>query len=116
MRAIKIASLSDEAKQAAVALGLDDNQSALLAAASELVPEKQVEKLKERAQAKASRAPRAKKPPADERNQEYADQKAFEWFEQYLRVYGSSAGAALASRLHDRVCEWVDASAAGAAL
>lgn len=42
-RAVKVASLSPEAKVAAVATGLDDNRTALLAAAKETEPEKQVE-------------------------------------------------------------------------
>jgi ParB-like chromosome segregation protein Spo0J len=48
-RAIKVASLSDDAKAAAVEHGLDDNQSALLAAARESDPDKQVAKIAERA-------------------------------------------------------------------
>lgn len=44
-RAVKVASLSDEAKQAARDVGLDDNRSALLAAARETEPAKQVEVL-----------------------------------------------------------------------
>lgn len=42
-RAVRIASLSDAAKAEAKALGLDNNQSALLEAAKEKTPEKQVE-------------------------------------------------------------------------
>lgn len=41
-RAIKVAALTDEAKQAAQSRGLDDNQSALIAAAS-VSPERQAE-------------------------------------------------------------------------
>lgn len=41
-RAVKVASLSDEAKQAAVDAGLDDNRSALLAAAKHPEADKQV--------------------------------------------------------------------------
>jgi ParB family chromosome partitioning protein len=48
-RAIKIASLSDEAKEVAKETGLDNNSSALLEAASEPTPERQVEKLSGRA-------------------------------------------------------------------
>lgn len=48
-RAVKVASLSEEAKQAAVDAGLDDNRSALLAAAKESGPEKQVEVIQARA-------------------------------------------------------------------
>lgn len=41
-RAVKVASLSDEAKEAAVEAGLDDNRSALLSAAKEATPAAQV--------------------------------------------------------------------------
>jgi ParB-like chromosome segregation protein Spo0J len=41
-RAVKVASLSDEAKQAACDVGLDNNRSALLAVAKEATPEAQV--------------------------------------------------------------------------
>jgi ParB/RepB/Spo0J family partition protein len=41
-RAVKVASLSDEAKEAAIEEGLDDNRSALLAAAKEKTPTAQV--------------------------------------------------------------------------
>jgi phage N-6-adenine-methyltransferase len=44
-RAAKVAGLSDEAKEAAREVGLDDNRSALLDAAKEKDPEKQVEKI-----------------------------------------------------------------------
>lgn len=53
-RAIKIASLTDEAKEAAREAGLDDNQSALLAAAK-AGPERQAEVVREIAAAKADR-------------------------------------------------------------
>lgn len=49
-RAVKVASLAPEAKQAARDAGLEDNRSALLAAAKEDKPEKQVEVLKARAE------------------------------------------------------------------
>jgi ParB/RepB/Spo0J family partition protein len=45
-RAATVDSLSPEAKQAAVDLGLDDNRSALLKAAKETTPEAQVSRLK----------------------------------------------------------------------
>jgi ParB-like chromosome segregation protein Spo0J len=44
-RAVKVASLSDEAKDAAREVGLDDNRSALLAASREPTPEAQVAKI-----------------------------------------------------------------------
>jgi ParB-like chromosome segregation protein Spo0J len=47
--AIKVASLSDEAKVAAVEHGLDDNKTALLEAAKETDPKAQVKKIVERA-------------------------------------------------------------------
>ncbi len=47
-RAVKVASLSDEAKEAARAAGLDDNRSALLEAAKHIAPEEQVKAIKER--------------------------------------------------------------------
>jgi ParB family chromosome partitioning protein len=47
-RAVKVASLSDEAKQAARDAGLDDNRAALLDAAKETTPEAQVAKLNQR--------------------------------------------------------------------
>ena len=47
-RAVKVDSLSPEAKQAARDAGLDGNRSALLAAAKETTPEKQVEALVKR--------------------------------------------------------------------
>ncbi|GGF66911.1 hypothetical protein GCM10007301_28180 [Azorhizobium oxalatiphilum] len=46
-RATKVASLSDEAKATAREVGLDDNRTALLAAAKEAEPERQVVKIKE---------------------------------------------------------------------
>jgi ParB/RepB/Spo0J family partition protein len=48
-RAVKVDSLSDQAKAAAVEHGLDDNRSALLAAAKENDPAAQVAKIVERA-------------------------------------------------------------------
>jgi ParB-like chromosome segregation protein Spo0J len=46
-RAVAVASLSPEAKGAAIEAGLDDNRTALLAAAKEPTPERQVAKVKE---------------------------------------------------------------------
>jgi ParB family chromosome partitioning protein len=54
-RAVKVASIASEAKSAARAAGLDDNRSALLAAAKEATPEAQVAKISELAQAKVNR-------------------------------------------------------------
>ena len=59
-RFVKIAGLSQEAQDAAVELGLDDNQDALLEAARYEDPVDQVDALKERA-AKPKR--RKKEPP-----------------------------------------------------
>lgn len=53
----KIAALSDAAKDAAREHGLDDNQSALLAAAKEREPEKQVEAITRRASSAMKREP-----------------------------------------------------------
>lgn len=55
-RAVSIANLTPEAKAAAVEAGLDDNQSALLAAAK-VEPEKQVEVITQRATRQASNHP-----------------------------------------------------------
>jgi ParB-like chromosome segregation protein Spo0J len=51
-RAIKVASLSPEAQDAARESGLDDNRSALLDAAKQPTPEAQVESLRRRAETK----------------------------------------------------------------
>lgn len=56
--AIKVASLSEEAKEAARSANLDDNRSALLAAANEDTPEKQVAKISQIAAAKIARPQR----------------------------------------------------------
>lgn len=56
-RDVKIASLSPEAEAAAVAAGLDDNQSALLEAAKESEPEKQVAVIEQRKAAKPTSRP-----------------------------------------------------------
>lgn len=56
-RAIKVASLSDEAKEAAREVHLDDNRSALLEAAKADTPEKQVEIIREIAEKKATPKP-----------------------------------------------------------
>jgi hypothetical protein len=66
IRAIKIDSLTVEAKAAAVETGLDNNQSALLAAAKEDGAEAQVEALKQRAAKRdAPKPPRPKAPPPE---------------------------------------------------
>jgi len=54
-RALLIAALAPEAKQAAVEVGLDDNQAALLDAAKEKTPEAQVVSLKARAKKQSAR-------------------------------------------------------------
>ena len=59
-RAVRVASLSDEAKEAAREHGLDDNRSALLTAAKETTPEKQVARIIEIQAQKA--APRPQNP------------------------------------------------------
>jgi hypothetical protein len=58
-RAIKIDSLSDEAKAAARELKLDDNQSAQLAASKHKTPQEQVKALKQKAAAKPKARPNA---------------------------------------------------------
>lgn len=63
-RAVRIDSLSDEAKATAVELGLDDNQSALLQAAKAKTAEAQVEALKQRKERKRSAEEPAPKAPA----------------------------------------------------
>jgi ParB-like nuclease domain len=61
-RAYQTASLSPEAQEAAVEMGMDDNRSALLAAAKAQTPQAQVEALKGRADRAA--VPIAPRPPA----------------------------------------------------
>jgi hypothetical protein len=61
-RAYQTASLSPEAQDAAVEMGMDDNRSALHEAAKEPTPEAQVEALERRADRAAS--PIAPRPPA----------------------------------------------------
>jgi hypothetical protein len=61
-RAYQTASLSPEAQEAAVEMGLDDNQSALLAAAKATTPEAQISTLEQRADRAA--VPIAPRPPA----------------------------------------------------
>jgi ParB-like chromosome segregation protein Spo0J len=51
-KAVKVASLSEAAKEAAKEVGLDDNRTALLAAAKEATPEKQVAALQARSMSK----------------------------------------------------------------
>ena len=55
-RAVKIAALSDQAKQAARDAGLDNNRAALLLAVKESTPEEQVAKVEEIAADKNSKA------------------------------------------------------------
>jgi hypothetical protein len=64
-RAVKIASIAPEAKQAAGDVGLDNNQSALLRAAKEFTPAAQVTVLHEIAE---RRAAKPVSPPRDELN------------------------------------------------
>jgi ParB-like chromosome segregation protein Spo0J len=61
-RAVKVASISPEAKQAARDAGLDDNRTALLAVAKEVTPEAQIAKV--RAFSSAKTAPKAENQPA----------------------------------------------------
>lgn len=56
-RAVKVAGIAPEAKQAARAAGLDDNRSALLAASKEIGSAAQVAKISELAQAKINKPP-----------------------------------------------------------
>lgn len=57
-RAIKVAGLTDEAKEEAKALDLDDNRTALLKAAQEPSAEAQKESLREHAAVKAKKTPK----------------------------------------------------------
>jgi hypothetical protein len=68
-RSQAIASLPDEVKAKAVALGLDDNKSALLRAAKAPTPRAQVETLERRAERSADRPPQPSAKPL--RNLEY---------------------------------------------
>lgn len=61
-RAVKVASLSHDAKVAAKEVGLDNNRSALLEAAEEPDPNKQVDKVREIATKKKEKKKRAKHP------------------------------------------------------
>src|SRR5262249_11984944 len=54
-RAVKVAGLSKEAKNAARAMSLDDNRSALLAAAKHEAPDEQVAELRRKAEDRARR-------------------------------------------------------------
>jgi ParB/RepB/Spo0J family partition protein len=65
-RAVKVASLSDEAKQAAVEHGLDDNRSVLLEAAKEKDPKDQVKKIV----ARAKKEPVVEEPSDDDNESE----------------------------------------------
>lgn len=59
-RAVKVASITPEAQQAARDAGIDDNRSALLKVAKEATPEDQVDKVKEIAESKAHAKSRSK--------------------------------------------------------
>ena len=61
-RAVKVASLSPEAKAVATEVGLDNNRTALLEAAKETEPQKQVEAIRERAAAPISKKATAVNP------------------------------------------------------
>src|ERR1700680_1454095 len=63
-RAVKVASISDKAKQAARDAGLDDNRTALLEVAKEPIPEAQVAKIAEIAYDKAAKASQRQQPRA----------------------------------------------------
>lgn len=65
-RAVKVASLSDEAKQAARDTGLDKNRSALLKAAKESAPAEQVRKITELALAKVAKPQKPADPPLND--------------------------------------------------
>lgn len=77
-RAVKVASLSDEAKEAARETGLDNNRSVMLSASKEEDPAKQVEVIKQKAERKslkqqvddASLAARDAKASADDFNRQ----------------------------------------------
>ena len=62
-RAVKVAGLSEEAKEAAREAGLDDNRSALLEAAKHSVPEEQVKAIKEKKAKKEALAATAEPEP-----------------------------------------------------
>ncbi len=92
-RAVKVASLSDEAKQVARDTGLDDNRSALLKAAKESAPAEQVRTITELALAKVHKPiPPAPDPhnPAEAYNKWEAEMNRswgrapLEWREQWL--------------------------------
>jgi ParB family chromosome partitioning protein len=67
-RAVKIGSISERAREAAVAAKLDNNQSALLKIAS-VTPDKQVERVRELAAARDAR--RKPEPPSDAPRNDY---------------------------------------------
>ena len=70
-RAVKVASISEEAKQAARDAGLDDNRTALLTVAKETTPEAQVAKVAEIAEEKTkSVAARQRREPNEELHRE----------------------------------------------
>lgn len=75
-RAIKVASISDEAKQAARDVGLDDNRTALLQVAKEATPEAQVAKVDAISVARAAKAFRERLPTRAEANKIARKQEA----------------------------------------
>jgi hypothetical protein len=92
VRAVDIDAIPPEAKVAARAAGLDDNQSALLAIAKEKTPEAQLAKVKELAARRAQ--PRRKNTQATKRSADSADGEE--------TVNGSSAHAILSTE--DEAC------------
>jgi ParB-like chromosome segregation protein Spo0J len=77
-RAVKVASLSDEAKQVAREVGLDDNRSALLAAAKHEAASDQVAELRRKAEDKAFHVQARENLPQSVKDQEAAKQQAIE--------------------------------------
>jgi ParB-like chromosome segregation protein Spo0J len=93
-RAVKVASLSDEAKAAAVKHGLDDNRSVLLEAAKETEPKAQVDKIVARAE-----KPKSKPAPIDEEPDDTpAIERAAEFF-----VEADVPGSAATNKLIEKV-------------
>lgn len=92
-RAIKVASLSPEAQDAAREVGLDDNRSALLEARKQPTPEAQVESLRQHAERKMKFAP----PPLDdfeareawvESGMKWWNRGSAEWRKEFLERIG----------------------------
>jgi hypothetical protein len=96
-RSLQVAGLTDEAKDAAKAVGLDDNRTALLKAAKEDTPEKQTAKIHEIANAKAVKAPRATRSKIDP---DVKDRAAHEVAEMIAEYVPGGAWDALKSNLY----------------